>query len=106
MNLQDKIFIAGHRGLVGSAILRHLKASGFQNLIVKSHNELNLTNQNLVFNFFKKEQPKYVFLAAAKVGGIFANDSYPAEFMYDNIMIQSNVIHAAYKFNVSTLWYQ
>ena len=93
MELDDKIYIAGHKGLVGSAILRQLKAKGFKNLLTKLHNNLDLTNQDLVLDFFKKEKPDYVILAAAKVGGIYANNSYPADFIYDNIMIQTNIIN-------------
>ncbi|MFQ3368067.1 MAG: GDP-L-fucose synthase [Methylophilaceae bacterium] len=103
MKLNDKIFIAGHKGLVGSSILRQLKSKGFKNLLTKSHADLELTNQALVFDFFKKEKPDYVILAAAKVGGIHANSSYPADFIYDNIMIQANVIHAAFKHKVKRL---
>jgi len=103
VNIKDKIFIAGHKGLVGSAIFRKLEKAGYENLLVKSHNELDLTSQDLVFDFFKKERPKYVILAAAKVGGIHANSVYPADFIYDNIMIQANIIHAAYKFEVERL---
>jgi len=103
MNLNDKIYIAGHNGLVGSAILRLLKLRGFKNLLTRSHYELDLTNQSLVLEFFKKEQPDYVILAAAKVGGIKANSSYPADFIYDNIMIQTNIIHTAYKYKVKKL---
>ena len=103
MNIKDKIFIAGHKGLVGSAIFRELDKGGYENLLVRSHNELDLTNQDLVFDFFKKMRPKYVILAAAKVGGIHANNSYPADFIYTNIMIQANIIHASYKFGVKRL---
>jgi GDP-L-fucose synthase len=103
VNIKDKIFIAGHKGLVGSAIFRELDKGGYENLLVRSHNELDLTNQDLVFDFFKKMRPKYVILAAAKVGGIHANNSYPADFIYTNIMIQANIIHASYKFGVKRL---
>ena len=103
MNLNDKIYIAGHLGLVGSAIVRKLEARGFKNLITRTHNELNLTNQSLVNAFFEYEKPNYVILAAAKVGGIFANNTYPADFIYQNIMIEANVIHAAHKTNVKRL---
>ena len=92
----DKIFVAGQNGMVGSAILNNLKTNGFKNIITKSSKELDLRNQIDVLTFFEKENPKYVFLAAAKVGGIYANNIYPADFFYDNIMIQNNVIHAAY----------
>ena len=97
MNLNDKIYIAGHRGLVGSAIVRQLEARGFSNLIMRTHKELNLTNQTEVQEFFVQEKPDYVILAAAKVGGIRANNTYPADFIYQNIMIEANVIHAAYE---------
>ncbi len=103
MNKSSKIFIAGHRGLVGSAILRRLKKEGYKNLIFRSSKQLDLRRQNLVENFFKKQQPEYVFLAAAKVGGILANNTYPAEFIYDNLMIETNVIHASYRYNVKKL---
>ena len=98
-----KIYIAGHSGMVGSAIWRNLKAKGFTNLIGRSSNELDLRNQGSVINFFKKEKPEYVFLAAAKVGGILANDTYRAEFIYDNIQIQNNVIHQSYLTGVKKL---
>ena len=97
MNLNNKIYIAGHRGLVGSAIVRQLEARGFSNLIMRTHKELDLTNQTEVQEFFVQEKPDYVILAAAKVGGIHANNTYPADFIYQNIMIEANVIHAAYE---------
>ena len=97
MDLNNKIYIAGHRGLVGSAIVRQLEARGFSNLIMRTHKELNLTNQTEVQKFFVQEKPDYVILAAAKVGGIHANNTYPADFIYQNIMIEANVIHAAYE---------
>ena len=97
MNLNKKIYIAGHRGLVGSAIVRQLEARGFSNLIMRTHKELDLTNQTEVQEFFVQEKPDYVILAAAKVGGIHANNTYPADFIYQNIMIEANVIHAAYE---------
>jgi GDP-L-fucose synthase len=103
MKKNVKIYIAGHRGLVGSAILKNLKADGFTNFILKTHAELDLANTNEVATFFKKEQPEYVFLAAAKVGGIVANNTYRAEFIYDNLMIQNNVIHQSYLNNVKKL---
>ena len=96
MNTTSKIYIAGHRGLVGSAIFKTLKKKGYSNLITRTHSELDLTNQEDVSKFFKKEQPEYVVLAAAKVGGIFANNTYRADFIYDNLMIQNNVIHQCY----------
>ena len=98
-----KIYVAGSNGMVGSAIVRALKAKGYINIVVKSSKELDLKNQQAVHDFFNQEQPEYVFLAAAKVGGIHANNSYPATFIYDNLMIQSNVIQAAYEFNVKKL---
>lgn len=105
MNLNDKIFIAGHKGMVGSAILRKLKKEGFTNFILKTSAELDLRNQSAVENFFKIETPDYVFLAAAKVGGIVANNIYRADFIYDNLMIESNVIHAAYATAVKKLMF-
>ena len=103
MNSNDKIYIAGHKGLVGSAICRQLKLRGFNNLITRSHNELDLVNQNEVQQFFDKEKPDYVVLAAAKVGGIYANSSYPAEFIYENLMIEANIIHSSYISDVKRL---
>lgn len=98
-----KIFVAGSNGMVGSAIVRNLEHNGFTNIITKNSKTLDLRNQQDVLDFFEKEKPEYVFLAAAKVGGIFANNAYPAEFIYDNIMIQNNVIHAAYLNKVEKL---
>lgn len=103
MNKQDKIYIAGHRGLVGSAIHRHLHKNGFQHIITKTSNELDLRNQEAVHRFFKIHQPQYVFLAAAKVGGIQANNTYRADFLYDNVLIASNIIHAAYQYQTQKL---
>ena len=103
MNKQDKIYIAGHRGMVGSAILRNLEAAGYSNFVVRTSSELDLRNQQAVADFFAKEKPDYVFLAAAKVGGIIANNTYRADFIYENIMIQSNVIHQAYVNQVKKL---
>lgn len=103
MNKQDKIYLAGHKGLVGSALMRKLQAEGFENIITKEFSELDLCNQAAVEEFFEKEKPDYVFLAAAKVGGIMANSTYPAEFIYQNIMIASNVINASYKSGVKKL---
>ncbi|MDK2772671.1 MAG: GDP-L-fucose synthase [Flavobacterium sp.] len=100
-----KIFVAGSRGMVGSAIVRNLEQNGFTNIITKSSKELDLRNQQAVFEFFETEKPEYVFLAAAKVGGIHANNTYPAEFIYDNMMIQNNVIHAAYLNQVEKLFF-
>jgi len=96
MNKNDKIYIAGHRGMVGSAIHRKLKAEGFTNIVTRKSSELDLKNQQAVADFFEQEQPDYVFLAAAKVGGIQANNTYRADFIYDNIMIEANVIHQAH----------
>jgi GDP-L-fucose synthase len=103
MNINSKIYIAGHRGMVGSSIVRNLLEKGYKNIITRTSEELDLTRQADVENFFEKEMPEYVFLAAAKVGGIHANNTYPAEFIYKNIMIESNVIHSAYKFKVNKL---
>jgi GDP-L-fucose synthase len=103
MNLTDKIYIAGHRGLVGSAIVRALEKKGFSNLLYKTSKELDLRNQAAVEDFFSTEKPKFVFLAAAKVGGIIANNTYRADFLYENIIIASNIIHASYKNNVTKL---
>jgi GDP-L-fucose synthase len=103
LDKSSKIYVAGHRGMVGSAIVRKLNDEGFLNIIVRTSNELDLRNQKAVNNFFEKEKPDYVFLAAAKVGGIYANNTYRAEFLYDNLMIQSNVIHASYKYEVKKL---
>lgn len=99
----SKIYIAGHGGLVGSAIIRKLKEKGYNNLITQEHRKLDLTNQAAVEAFFKKTKPEYVFLAAAKVGGIMANKTYPAEFIYENLMIATNVINSAYKYKVKKL---
>jgi len=103
MDKQARIYVAGHRGLVGSAILRKLTAEGYRNIITRTQRELDLTRQTAVEAFFESEQPQYVFMAAAKVGGIWANDRYPAEFIYQNLMIQSIVIHAAYRASVAKL---
>lgn len=103
MNKNDKIYIAGHRGMVGSAIVRILKKNGFTNLVVKTSKELDLRNQQNVQLFFHAEQPDYVFIAAAKVGGILANNTYRGEFLYDNLMIQNNIIDAAYRKKVKKL---
>lgn len=97
MNKQDRIYVAGHRGLVGGAILQHLHDSGYTNVITRRSAELDLTNQVAVNAFFAQEKPDYVFLAAARVGGIHANDTYPADFIRDNLLIQTNVIDAAYR---------
>jgi len=100
---QSKIYVAGHRGLVGSAILRLLQAQGYANLVHRTHAELDLTDQIAVERFFAAERPEYVFLAAAKVGGIHANNTYPAEFIYQNLAVQNNVIHASYRHGVTKL---
>ncbi|MHD0314891.1 GDP-L-fucose synthase [Fusobacterium varium] len=103
MEKNSKIYVAGHRGLVGSAIVRNLKERGFTNLLVRTHKKLDLKRQEDVEKFFEQEKPEYVFLAAAKVGGIHANSTYPAEFIYDNLMIESNIIHSSYKNKVKKL---
>lgn len=103
MNKSDKIYVAGHKGMVGSAIVRQLKKEGYSNIVVRTSKELDLKDQQRVNLFFAFEKPDYVFLAAAKVGGIIANDTYRAEFIYNNLMIQNNVIHAAYVNNVKKL---
>lgn len=103
MQLDSKIYVAGHNGMVGSAIVRLLRESGFANIITRTSAELDLRNQVEVNNFFQKEKPEFVFLAAAKVGGILANNTYRADFIYDNLMIEANVIHAAYLNGVNKL---
>lgn len=103
MNFDARIYIAGHRGLVGSAIVRRLQADGYTNLLTRTHPELDLTNQGAVQAFFAQQRPEYVILAAAKVGGIHANSTYPAEFIYENLAIQNNVIHQAYCTGVKRL---
>jgi GDP-L-fucose synthase len=103
MHYSDKMYVAGHRGMVGSAIVRRLEALGFNNIITRTSRELDLRNQEAVAEFFETEQPEYVFLAAAKVGGIVANNTWRADFLYDNLMIESNVIHEAYKSGVKKL---
>lgn len=103
MNPSSKIYVAGHRGMVGSAIVRKLKAAGYNNLLLRRSAELDLRNQAQVHEFFTNEKPEYVFLAAAKVGGIVANNTYRAEFLYDNLMIEANVIHASYTSGVKKL---
>lgn len=103
MNKNSKIFVAGHRGLVGSALVRRLQKEGFSNLILRTHKELDLERQSGVESFFEKERPEYVFLAAAKVGGIHANSTYPAEFIYNNTTMQTNIIHSAWKTGVKRL---
>ncbi|MCA6472022.1 MAG: GDP-L-fucose synthase [Chitinophagaceae bacterium] len=103
MKLNSKIYVAGHRGMVGSAIVRLLEQRGYENLLTRTSSELDLRNQQAVNDFFTKEKPEYVFLAAAKVGGILANNTYRAEFIYDNLIIQSNIIEAAYRSGVKKL---
>lgn len=103
MNPSDKVFVAGHNGLVGGAILRLLKKQGYTDIITRSSRELDLRDQQAVDQFFAKEKPAYVFLAAAKVGGIWANKTYPAEFIYDNLQVQNNVIHSSYVHGVTKL---
>lgn len=103
MEKEAKIYIAGHRGLAGSAIKRRLESAGYKNLLMKTHSELDLTNQSEVDRFFKENRPDYVFLAAAKVGGILANSTYPADFIFQNLAIEINVIHSAYKYGVKKL---
>jgi GDP-L-fucose synthase len=105
MELNSKIFVAGHRGMVGSAIVANLQAKGFNNIITRSSTELNLINQQAVADFFADEKPEYVFLAAAKVGGIIANSTFKADFIYENLMIQSNVIHNSYLIGVKKLMF-
>src|SRR5215831_15429469 len=103
MEKNSKIYVAGHRGMVGSAILRKLKHEGFNNIIERTSSELDLRDQQSVYDFFAVEKPEYVFLAAAKVGGIVANNTYRAEFLYDNLAIEANVIDAAYRNGVRKL---
>jgi len=103
VNINDKIYVAGHNGLVGSSIVRRLKIEGYSNIICKSSSELDLRKQDAVEAFFEKEKPDYVFLAAAKVGGIVANNTFPAQFIYENIMIEANIIHSAYTNKVKKL---
>jgi len=102
-DLNQKIYVAGHRGMVGSAIVRNLQAKGYQNIVTRTHAELDLTNQAGVEAFFKAEKPDQVYLAAAKVGGIYANNTFPAEFIYDNLMVQNNVVHQAFVHGVKKL---
>ena len=103
MELNSKIYIAGHKGMVGSALHRNLQKKGYTNFVLRSSAELDLRDQQAVFAFFEKEKPEYVFLAAAKVGGIQANNTFRAEFLYDNLCIQNNVIHASYLNKVKKL---
>ena len=103
MNKNDKIFVAGHAGMVGSAIIRNLKKRNFLNIVTVSHKELDLRNQQSVSDFFMNNSFDYVIIAAAKVGGIHANNTYPAEFIYNNLMIEANIINSSYESNVSRL---
>ena len=103
LNKNSKIYLAGHKGLVGSAILRRLKKKGFRNIIYRSKNELDLKNQKKVLNFLKKQKPDFIFIAAAKVGGIYSNNKYKAQFIFENLSIQSNLIHSAYLVGVKNL---
>lgn len=103
MEKSSKIFVAGHKGLVGSAIVRSLRTHGFENIITRTHAELDLSNQQAVEEFFRVERPQYVFLAAAKVGGIYANNTYPAEFAYSNMQIQCNIVNSSWKHEVKKL---
>jgi GDP-L-fucose synthase len=103
MNSQSRIFVAGHRGMVGSAIVRHLRARGHDNFVLRTRAELDLTDQRAVQDLFARERPEQVYVAAARVGGIHANNTYPAEFIYSNLMVQANVIHAAWKHGVQKL---
>jgi GDP-L-fucose synthase len=103
LNQEDKIYVAGHKGLVGSAIVRHLKHRGLSNLLLRTHNELDLTDQKAVQEFFNSERPDYVIIAAAKVGGIHANNTFPADFIYQNMMIECNIINSAYLYGVKRL---
>lgn len=103
MQKESKIYVAGHKGLVGSAILKILNQAGFTNVIGKSHAEMDLQNQSQVLEFFESEKPEYVFLAAAKVGGIHANNTYPAEFIFSNLQIQNNIIDASYRYGIKKL---
>ena len=103
INKNSKIYVAGHTGLVGSTIVRQLRKEGYTNLVYRTHSELELTDQQSVFDFFKTEKPEYVFLAAAKVGGILSNNTYPAQFIYSNLQMQTSIIHACYNYNVEKL---
>ena len=103
INHKEKIFVAGHKGLVGSAIVRKLKSKGYKNILFLDKSKLDLTNQNKVFNFLKKNKPKFIFIAAAKVGGIYSNNKYRAEFIHNNLSIQTNIIHSAYLCGIKDL---
>ena len=103
INKNSKIFVAGHNGLVGSAIVRKLKKKGYRKIITVNRSKLDLTNQSKVFNFLKSKKPDFIFIAAAKVGGIYSNNKYKADFIYSNLCIQNNLIHSAYKCNIKNL---
>ena len=103
INKNSKIFVAGHNGLVGSAIVRKLKEKGYRKIITINRSKLDLTNQSKVFNFLKSKKPDFIFIAAAKVGGIYSNNKYKADFIYSNLCIQNNLIHSAYKCNIKNL---
>src|SRR5689334_5409739 len=103
MNKAAKIYVAGHRGLVGSALVRSLQAQGYNRIVTRTHKELDLADQPATRAFFEQEKPDYVFLAAAKVGGILANDTYPVDYIYENLAIQTNVIHEAWRAGVTHL---
>ena len=103
INYNSKIYIAGHTGLVGNAIYRKLRSKGYKNIFVKKRTELDLNNQTKVLNFLKKIKPKFIFIAAAKVGGVYANNTYKAEFIYENLNIQNNLIHSAYLAGIKNL---
>ena len=103
MDRNSRVYVAGHTGLIGSAVFRKLKSLGYKNIITRTHKEMDLTERDKIAEFFKKEGPEYVFLAAARVGGIYANSTYPAEFIYENLMIQTNVIDLSYRYRVKKL---
>ena len=103
INHKDKIFVAGHKGLVGSAIVRKLKSKGFKNILISEKSKLDLTNQNSVLSFLKKNKSKFIFIAAAKVGGIYSNNKYRAEFIQSNLSIQTNIIHSSYLCGIKDL---
>ena len=103
ISLKSKIYVAGHKGLVGSAIIRKLKQKGYKNIIFRSKKQLDLKNQKKVYSFLKKNKPDFIFIAAAKVGGIYSNDKYRAEFIFDNLSIQANLIHSAYLCGIKNL---
>ena len=105
METDSKIYIAGHTGLVGSSIKRNLEKKGFSNLVYRTHAELELINQKEVLEFFENEKPEYVFLAAAKVGGILANNTYPAQFIFSNLQVQTNIVHTSYLYEVKNYYF-